>query len=85
MLLSQAPNVCVAGPPKLTGRLTGCAGGVYPRNDFVCMLNCDMGPDAGRNTTRAVNITLPAASIFNPPYPINSGNMQVRVRTSLTL
>ena len=54
------------------------AGGTYPRNDFVCMLNCDMGPDAGRNTTRAPNVTLPAASIFNPPYPINSGNMQVR-------
>ena len=42
------------------------------------MLNCDVGPDAGRNTTRNPNITLPAASIFNPPYPINSGNMQVR-------
>ena len=49
------------------------------------MLNCDMGPDAGRNTTRNPNITLPAASIFNPPYPINSGNMQVRVCAPLSL
>lgn len=49
------------------------------------MLNCDMGPNAGRNTTRAPNVTLPAASIFNPPYPINSGNMQVRVCAPLSL
>jgi len=54
------------------------AGGVYARNDFVCMLNCDMGPDAGRNTTRPANLTLPAAGIFNPPYAINSGNREVR-------
>lgn len=54
-----------------------CAGGVYPRNDFMCMLNCASGPDAGRNTTHAANVTLPAAGIFNPPYAINSGNRQV--------
>ena len=52
------------------------AGGVYARNDCVCMLNCDMGPDAGRNTTRPANLTLPAAGIFNPPYAINSGNRE---------
>ena len=56
---------------------TARAGGVYPRNDFMCMLNCASGPDAGRNTTRAANVTLPAAGIFNPPYAINSGNRQV--------
>ena len=65
----------VSNPEVCTG-----AGGTYPRNDFVCMLNCDMGPNAGRNMTRNPNITLPAASIFNPPYPINSGNMQVPPR-----
>lgn len=69
--------VTLCGPVPFLRVANARAGGVYPRNDFMCMLNCASGPDAGRNTTHAANVTLPAAGIFNPPYAINSGNRQV--------
>ncbi|KAK9822226.1 hypothetical protein WJX81_001471 [Elliptochloris bilobata] len=68
--MNEVSNYC-------TGDVCSDPGGTYPRNDFVCMLNCDMGPDAGRNVTLMANATLPAASIFEPPYAINSGNRQL--------